>query len=310
MNITFEALFAPLVHRHICSAARMSGPIRIPHPDECFPPLPKLRPRWERRRDRRDAGRRSIPRPMREGWQAPRFAAAPDLGHTRINFTYRNALDTSAGYGEKPGRAQYYEGPHEAALSRLFEMSTKIVDYQFQPLRTTWLTSTSQLVVYSTDVLFECDDGTLGAGEIKANSSYFEEPDTRDMLDLFEAALDGVGVGFARICGNELGGEVGSRTIKDMFDARRTAFAQRDVARAQACIEREDGMAPLGKVVEALGVRWHLALAMTSAMMVQRHIAIDLSRPPMPDSLVTIPGTPTNAGALRRFLRTFSVGAR
>lgn len=308
---------APLAERRVASAhvpdqsdvdeIGLPAPGRIPHPRECLPRRPARVPSWQPRAQ--NAGRAPLPRALREGWHSPRLVADPRLGQLRINFNYRNHFTTAAGFGEKPGRAQYFEGPYELALFRLLEMSTAVTDYQFQPLALQWLTTAGTVVHYTTDAIYSTADGRIFVEEVKASSAYFDEPATRDLLERFEAQLARTGAEFVRRGGRRLADPVFWRTVKDAFDDRRTAFGDDDVDRALAVVMAEGGSAPLGRVLEALPVPSRQAMAMFNAMMLRRHVAVDLLNPPVADSPVTVPAAPEDPDALRNFLRRFAGAA-
>ncbi|WP_375393485.1 hypothetical protein [uncultured Sphingomonas sp.] len=284
-----------------------TAPIRIPHPRECLPRRPARTPAWEPRRDRRDAGRPPLPRHALEGWHSPRIVSGADLGQMRINFNYRNYFTTAAGYGEKPRRAQYFEGPYETALWRVLEMTTTVVDYQFQPIQMVWETSDGRTVHYTTDAIYATEDGKILVEEVKATQAYFDRSDTRDLLALFEARIEKAGARFIRRTSRRIAEPTYWRTVKDAFDDRRTAYVDADAERATAAVLREGGTAPLGAVLNAVGGPTREAHAKLHAMMVSRKVAIDLSVPPMGDTPVTIPAPPTDPDVLRAFLRRFSV---
>lgn len=282
-------------------------PCRIPHPRECRPRRPVRTPAWEPNRDRRDAGRPHVPRQQLEGWHSPVVEATSDLGQVRINFNYRNYFTITATYGEKSRRAHYFEGPHELNRFRQFEMDTNVIDYQFQPLHMRWTKADGQSVVYTTDAIYSTVAGEIVVEEVKATKAYFDRSDTHDLLKLFETEIKKVGARFDRIAGNCIAEPTFLRTIKDAFDNRRTAYHELDVERARDVIARAGGTAPLGIVLEAVGGPGREALAKLHAMMVRREVAIDLTKPPMGYTLVTLPKAPTDPDALRAFLRRFSV---
>ena len=227
----------------------------------------------------------------------------------RINFNYRNYFTTAAGYGEKPRRAQYFEGPYELALYRLLEMDTAFVDYQFQPLQIRWETSAGDTVGYTTDVVYLTEEGEIVVEEVKATDAYFEQPETDDLLTLFEVQIAKAGARFNRRTGRRLAEPAFWRTVKDAFDDRRTAYAESEVERVHNAILREGTVAPLGLVLEAIGGTSREAQAKLHAMMIPRLVGIDLGRPAMVDTPVTIPATPADPDALRAFLRGFAVPA-
>ena len=282
-------------------------PCRILHPRECLPRRPARTPAWEPRRDRRDAGHPPLPRHALEGWHSPRLASAADLGQMRINFNYRNYFTTAAGYGEKPRRAQYFEGPYETALWRVLEMTPTIVDYQFQPIQMLWDTSDGRTVHYTTDAIYATDAGEVVVEEVKATQAYFDRSDTRDLMELFETRILTTGARFVRRTSRRIAEPTYWRTVKDAFDDRRTAYGEADVDRAHEAIVRVGGTAPLGAVIEAVGGPAREAHAKLNAMMVARTVAIDLSAPPMGDTEVTIPAPPADPDALRTFLRSLAV---
>lgn len=284
-----------------------AAPSRIPNPRESLPWRPARTPAWEPRRDRRDAGLPPLPRHALEGWHSPTLVAAADLGQMRINFNYRNYFTTAAGYGEKPRRAQYFEGPYELALFRLLEMSTAVIDYQFQPLQMRWSTSDGRSVEYTTDVIYATEGGEILVEEVKATQAYFDRSDTRDLLALFEERIEKAGARFFRRSSRRIAEPTFWRTVKDAFDDRRTAYSDADVKRAQTAVMREGGIAPLGVVLDAVGGPGREARAKLNAMMLRREVGVDLSVPPMGDTKVTLPAAPANPDALRAFLQRFAV---
>jgi hypothetical protein len=225
----------------------------------------------------------------------------------RINFNYRNYFTTAAGYGEKPRRAQYFEGPYELAMFRLLEMSTAVIDYQFQPLQIRWSTSDGRSVSYTTDAIYATEDGEILVEEVKATEAYFDRSDTRDLLELFEEQIARAGARFVRRTSRRIAEPTFWRTVKDAFDDRRTTYCEADSGRAVEAIMREGGRAPLGAVLDAVGGSGREALAKLHAMMVRRVVAIDLASPSMGDTPVLVPPAPADPDALRAFLRRFAV---
>jgi hypothetical protein len=275
------------------------APMCIPHPLECERRRPPRQARWSPSRDRGHRSRPRKPRSHHEGWHSPRLRTAPDGGPIRINFNYRNGFTTSAGFGLKPGRDQYFEGPHEAAYFRLLETDCDTIDYQFQPVQAEWTTARGETRRYTFDAVREAAE--LELIEIKADWSYFHEPQTADTLAAAEEAIAQHGLKLKRVVGSDLIDNVRSRIIKDVFACRLTAFGQRERDLVQELITAAGGHAPLGLVRERLSNDRYLARAIANAMLVRRAIGFSLTRPPSADTPVHLPATPA-ASKLRALL--------
>lgn len=276
-------------------------PLAIPHAWECEPRRPACRPRWEPGRDRRDAGRPrhapAAPRIMRE----VSVEVAPDLGHVRINFNYGNVITTTAAYGEKPRRQQYCEGPHEARYRRLLEMSTAVIDYQFQPLVIRWIDAASRPRAMFPDVGIELESGAVVFGEIKATSAYLYDPATRAGIDAGDGVLRPLGAGLVGMAGTPLAKRPFARTVKAAYDDRRHPLSDGAVIRAQSVIAEEGGAAPLYRVLPALANHPATAMAMLHAAMLRRLLTYDISRPPTASTPIVVPA-PQERRTLRDLL--------
>lgn len=277
--------------------------VRIPHPLECRRPRPPRQPTWLPTRTPVEGAER---RSAFEHWREPRLEAAPDTGQMRIRFSYDAWFTTVAGFSDKTGRAVYHEGPVEAAAWIDSEVSTGRIDLQFQPVRVVWRRDHGGTRQLTLDAGFEDETNNIWFTEYKGHRAYFDDPHTADLLDEAQEVLRAQGADLSREDRTHLLDPVLHRARKDVFDDRRTTFdPDRDASVALEAILREGGMAPLGKVHEALGGEARDAAAKLNAMSVRRIVRIDLSRPQMPDVAVDIP-PPATAARLRTFLKRFA----
>lgn len=262
--------------------------IRVPHPLETRRARPRREPRRSRRAGsiRGSGSRRSVV----ERWHDPRLEAAPDTGQMRINFKYGAWFTTTAGFSVKSRRAVYHEGATECAAWIEAEALTSRLDLEFQPLRVVWRRDHGRTRHITLDGGFELEDHSLVFTEYKGDRTAFDRPDIRDLLDEAEAVLAVHGAKLRREDSSVLVGTMLHRTLKDVFDDRNTSYdSVADVAAARGAVLREGGIAPLGKVLEAIGGPFRDASAMLNAMSVRRLVRIDPSRPQMPDTPVDLP---------------------
>jgi hypothetical protein len=273
---------------------------RLKHPMECMPFRPRPRPVWTPpHHDRHNVGKpRETERP---GWRRTKLVAASNLGAVRINFRYASHQAMMASHSDKAGRDQFFEGHHETFGFRLHEISPIVLDLQYQPIRLEWETLAGKRRSLTLDWAIEQQDHELVFGEDKADESYFSEPDLAERLDFAEAFLNKNGAALERRVAGALPTEIKRRVVKDIFDSRRTKFSAQQVERVQTLIKQDGGTTSFGRVLAVIDQHPALSVNIAYAMMHRRHLAIPLSAPPMPDTLVTMPPHATK-GALRAFL--------
>jgi hypothetical protein len=218
-----------------------------------------------------------------------------------VRFTYDAWFSTSAGYSIKAQRAVYCEGPTETAAWIEAEVSTRWVDLQFQPIRAVWLTNHGTTRQITLDAAFEDEHGDILFAEYKSHPAFLKQPRTADLLDEAEEILAREGARLIRATGVQLLDPVRLRAHADVLRDRSTPYDGDDATRALEAINAEGGIAPLGRVLEALGGPAVNASARLNAMSVRRIVRIDLSAPQMPDTPVDVPPYAAK-GRLRRFL--------
>jgi len=207
----------------------------------------------------------------------------------------------SAAHSEKAGRDQYFEGPHETYGFRFHEIDPYYLDLQYQGGRLEWETSAGKSHHMTFDWIVETQDHGIVVGEDKACEEYFEEPDLAERLDFAEGYLATLGAKLERRVAGGLPTRLQRRVVKDIFDARRTEYADSTVKRVHALISEHGGTATLGQVLDAIGEHPALTLDVARAMLHKRVLSMPLSTPWMPDTPVTIPPQ-RKKGALRAFL--------
>lgn len=271
---------------------------------------PTRRPKWEPRRDRRDAGHKRHPRFNAHDWGNPVLQAAADLGQVRIAFTYRSTSGSFAAYSEKSRRQMFMEGPHELADFKFWEVSPSVLDFQLQPLMISWPNKVGR-PRYFIDAGYERDDGRLFFPEIKASGAFFDEVEARELHCAAEAALAPLGVTFERNSGAERWNQREWRQafVNEIYASRRVLFTQAEADRVEDYVLANGGIAPLGRVLETLNLHHGDARAKLYAMMTRRLADVSLDRPESMDSAVTIPGRSRQPSALRAFLQQFAGNA-
>lgn len=289
-----------------------AGIIRIKHPMECRPYRPEPGPAWSpgrhRRgdgsaaRDPRDAGRpRLVDPPTRH---AARLVSDQNLGAVRINFRYASFMSMTAAHSERAGRDQYFEGPHETYGFRWDEVNPKRLDLQYQAIRIEWVSLAGKARHMTLDWGVETDDNRVVFGEDKASDAYFDDLDLNERLEFAQALLEDHGASLERRIKGGLRNRIERRVVKDIFDARRTAFEEADAERVRRHVRDAGGTARLIDVLDVIGGHAALTLDTARAMMHRRVIWMPISAPPMADTPVTLPPSATK-GALREFLAVF-----
>ena len=279
---------------------------------ECRPYRPEPGPAWSpSRRNRRDSGHNRDPRDAgrphlidQPARHAVRLVAAKNLGAVRINFRYASFMSMTAAHSEKAGRDQYFEGPHETYGFRWDEVNPKRIDLQYQPLAFEWLSLTGKRHRLTLDWAVETETGAVVFGEDKASDDFFKDPDVNERLEFAEALLEEHGASLERRVKGGLKNRLERRVVKDIFDARRTAFDADAIQRVQKYVRDAGGIARLADILQVIGGHPALSLDTARAMMHHRAISMPISAPPMPDTPVTMP-PPATKGALRAFLAKF-----
>ena len=270
---------------------------RTPTHRECRPYRPRPQPRWSPNRKHQ-----RTPPSTHLSLRALTLQAAADLGPVRVNFRYKNPFSTSADFCEKSGRQQFCEEAHELAWRRWAIVNVHCVDVQFQPIKVIFEDAGGKLLSAYWDVGFELVDGSIVFGEIKANESFFCDTKAAMMTNASAMALRAHGIVFARLHGSDFD-DITRETIKEVFDYRRADFdAQRDLEPVLEAIDRDGHQISLGEASKLIGGHQNEAKAKLCAMMVKRHIALDLTHPLTKETSVRLAPEAKNPGALRRFL--------
>lgn len=260
---------------------------------------------------------RSVPHRLRQdpsldagkdpaGWTLVAIRAADDLGGVRNGMTYDKEYGTSAGFFEKPRRIQFMEGPNEPAVADHLELNPRYLDFQLQPLDIIFRRADGKLIHKYPDVGIEYDDNTVRFGEIKSDDSWFNAPAIRRPLDRIDAALVSQGLSpILRIKGVAFRTDDMLEAHARAMNARLTEFDFADVQAVKATIMAGGGCASHESLLAALCGRRAAAEGKLYAMLLRRIVAFDLSVPPTPSTIVTLP-RPAQAFALRELLTRFA----
>jgi len=285
----------PVFDRH----TRFTSRLLITH-RECRPYRPRPMPRWSPAKPR-DV----ISQPARTpSFRAIKvtFKVASDLGATRTNFRYNNTFSTSGDFCEKSARQQFCEEAHEIAWRRWAIVNPNCTDVQFQPVKAILEDQVGNQICAYWDVGFEFYDGSIVFGEIKPDETFFFDTKAALIANASAMALSTRGVHFARLHGTDFD-DITRETIKEIFDYRRTEFDHcRDVEPVLNAIALAGQQITLGRASELIGGHTTEAKAKLCAMMVKRHVALNLTGPITSDTLLKLAPSATSRGALRRFL--------
>jgi hypothetical protein len=231
-----------------------------------------------------------------------KLQVAPGLGQVRINFRYNNVFSTSADFCEKSARQQFCEEAHEKVWHRWAIVNPTCTDVQFQPVKAIFEDQAGNQICAYWDIALEFYDGTIAFGEIKPDETFFLDTKAAKMANASAMLLGVHGIPFVRLHGADFD-DITRETIKEVFDYRRTDFDRvRDVEPVHNAIAASGHHINLGKAVELIGGHPTEAKAKLCAMMVKRHVALDLSRPLTADTHVELAPVAPTPGALRRFL--------
>jgi hypothetical protein len=201
-------------------------------------------------------------------------------------------LDTYSFLSVKNRRTQLGEGVNEFHALQALEVATGVVDYQCQPFSIRWETSEGPRA-YTPDVVVAFADGSVEAQEVKADWSYFHDPEYAEKIAYARTALAGIDVGFRKVVPQELERpRIAAFNIARVFNNRFTRVLPADeqaVADALAC---RGGEAPLGTIEETLHPDPRIARAKADAMLCRRRIVFSLTAPVTGETVVTAPIPP------------------
>lgn len=202
----------------------------------------------------------------------------------------------------KTGRTYHWEGLAERALIHEAEISPQIVDYEMNG-STLEFTFEEKVVRYTPDQVRQYVDGSVEAIEAKSDQRGFSGAAYGRMLDRAEAILARIRWGFRRVTFQDIvGSERHARNVG-------TVQSRRFVTVKPGHVEMLGNLRLAGCFVTSCG---HLAdlfepdqplygMAVVQALMVRRHVHIDLKSTLGPDTAVWILPEPTPFHSTMRF---------
>lgn len=273
-------------------------PVAVPDPRECLlelarrPGTPPGRPMPHRNMERTYGEPSLMAGASPLIWGPATFVLPAEGDAIRPVVTFRRALGTCSFLSVKSGRTQVGEGPHEFHALQALEVDPNVADYQCQPFSVRWDTSEGPRA-YTPDIIVALTDGTLEVWEVKADWSYFHDPEYAEKITYARTALAGINVGFREVVAEHLERpRIAAFNIARVFNHRFTQILPTDeqaVADALAC---RGGEAPLSTIEEALHPDPRIARAKADALLCRRRIVFSLTAPVIADTLVTAAAPP------------------
>lgn len=222
-------------------------------------------------------------------WEAinavARIVFTPDDRPIRTIVTGRRRIVTGFYNSRKTGRRHPFESMNEQAFCMLNEVDTRVVDYRAQPFRFEFVLDGTKRI-YIPDCARLLDDGQIEIVEVKTDRRSLGEPDYADKLLAVDEICRRQGWSFRFVTRSQIvEPAVRHRNVDDIQSRRMVAFDASHIYAVADALDRRQGSAPLGALAETLGDP-RLGSAIVKAMMVARHVDIDLTRPLDPDSQV------------------------
>lgn len=217
---------------------------------------------------------------------AARIVFTPDDRPIRTIVTGRRRIVTGFYNSRKTGRRHPFESMNEQAFCMLNEVDTRVVDYRAQPFRFEFVLDGAKRI-YIPDCARLLDDGTIEIVEVKADRKALSEPDYADKLLAVDEICRRQGWLFRFVTRSQIVEPTARfKNIDEVQSRRMVAFDASHTYVVADHLDQHEGSAPLGRLAEALGDR-RVGSAIVKAMMVARHVNIDLAAPIGPDTLVT-----------------------
>lgn len=187
-------------------------------------------------------------------------------------------------FSPKTGRLVSGLGPHEHAWRKELDVDPFWVDFEMQGLTVHLGTDGDQddnddddARGYRADWIGVDWNGVVHAGEIKADLSYFWDPDYAAKLSAVEDALSKIEIVFHRATGKAM--RANCRRMLNIDQAYGDAFTTVTLAQAEAineCLLSERGPVLLGHLEEAIGGTQSGARAIVHAALCRRMLSYDL----------------------------------
>jgi hypothetical protein len=237
------------------------------------------------------------PSPLVEQDRSCGFTVVSNSPKCAVTFGSRHA--TFAGLSRKTGEMVSGRGPHELAAWRILETNPSCVSFVLQGSRLT-AHSEDASRTHTADYIAAWEDGTITAGEVKANATHFCPPDHRSWMEDVASGYAAYGIEFRRDTGASLrGGARHEFNITSAFGDRFTHVPQDARAEAIEAIERAGGSATLADVEAILDGEPLVARAKAHALLCARAIAFPLTSMLVGDTPVTLPKHPRSIPDIR-----------
>ena len=215
-----------------------------------------------------------------------RVVFTPDGRPIRTIVTGRRRIVTGFYASRKAGRRQPHEGMNEQTFYMHCEVDTDVIDYRAQPFRFEFVLDGVRRI-YIADCVRLLDGGQIEVVEVKNDRRALKDLDYASKLQVVREICGQLGWNFRVVTRDQmLRPAVRHANIVEVQSRRLVAFGASHTYVASDVIEGRGGAAPLGEIAERLGDR-RVGAAIVKAMMVRRHVCIDLSTPINADSCVS-----------------------
>lgn len=198
-----------------------------------------------------------------------------------LAITFHRRSGSFAGLSAKTGETMSGIGPHEQAQAEELEVDPVWSDFRLQGGVITWTDGH-----YTFDFLAHHVVDGLVAGEVKADASWFLDPDYAVLMANAARTLAGVGIVFRKVHGGALHGNVvRRRNVRRAYCNRFTSVpdSRRQAVEAELADGRE---MRLGDVHRILGNDPRASQQLVDALMVNRVLTYDLDLPVHDDTVV------------------------
>lgn len=211
----------------------------------------------------------------------------PDGGPIKNLITGRKAHVTGIYTSRKAGQALEHESMNEHAFFQHSEVDTSVVDYFSQPCRFEFVVDGVKRT-YTPDCARLLANGRIEVVELKSDGRALRDPDYALKLRWVETICQATGWSFRVVHGRPLRvRSVANLNVRAVQHNRFAKFGARETCVVQELLAtRADGTEALGRLAELLGDP-RTGRAQLCAMMVDRQISVDLSRPLSGDSPIT-----------------------
>ena len=233
--------------------------------------------------------------------------AEPVSDDTRFTIVSQNApcmlfrnrrQSRFGGLSAKTRRLVSGVGPHELAAWKEFETNQRWVDFDMQTARVAW-TAVANQASYLADSIAVDDIGDVHTQEIKADPSYFAEPDYDHVMRHAEQGFGEAGMAFEKLIGPALRGSERKQLNVDRAFGDRFTYVSPQARNLVQSLLKKAPIVALGEIEDLLDNDPLTARAKANALLCERAIGFGLDQRLTRETLVTAPVWPSTFPDIR-----------